>query len=76
MIQVNIGKSGNTTARKLEFIPPGKFSRTQDFPKSSMFAFIYFAFKTIYKLDFPGSPVVKTPCFQYRGCRFDPWSGN
>ena len=22
------------------------------------------------------SPVVKTPCFQYRGSGFDPWSGN
>ena len=26
--------------------------------------------------NFPGSPLVKTPLFQYRGCRFDPWSGN
>ena len=26
--------------------------------------------------DFPGSPVVKTPCFHCRGCRFNPWSGN
>ena len=26
--------------------------------------------------DFPGGPVVKTPCFQCRGCRFDPRSGN
>ena len=25
--------------------------------------------------DFPGGPVVKKPCFQYRGCRFNPWSG-
>ena len=24
------------------------------------------------KKDFPGSPVVKTPCFQYRGAGFDP----
>ena len=23
----------------------------------------------------PGGPVVKTPCFQCRGCGFDPWSG-
>ena len=25
--------------------------------------------------DFPGGPVVKTPRFQRRACRFDPWSG-
>ena len=23
--------------------------------------------------DLLGSPVVKTPCFHCRGCRFDPW---
>ena len=26
--------------------------------------------------NFLDSPVVKTLCFQCRGCRFDPWSGN
>ena len=26
--------------------------------------------------DFPGSPVVKTPCFHCRGHRFDPWLEN
>ena len=26
--------------------------------------------------DFPGAPVVKTPCFHCRGHRFNPWSGN
>ena len=26
--------------------------------------------------DFPGSSVVKTPCFHCRGLRSDPWSGN
>ena len=26
--------------------------------------------------DFPGGPVVKTPCSQCRGPGFDPWSGN
>ena len=25
--------------------------------------------------DFPGSPVVKTLCFQCRGYRFNPWFG-
>ena len=25
-------------------------------------------------MDFPGSPVVKTPSSQHRGLRFDPWS--
>ena len=25
--------------------------------------------------DFPGGPVVKTPCSQCRGPGFDPWSG-
>ena len=33
-------------------------------------------FKNEDSLGFPSSPVVKTPCFQCRGCRFDPWSGN
>ena len=26
--------------------------------------------------DIPGEPVVKTPCFQCRGNKFHPWSGN
>ena len=26
--------------------------------------------------DFPGSPVVKTPCFYCRGCGFNPCQGN
>jgi len=26
--------------------------------------------------DFPGSPVIKTPSFQYRRWGFNPWSGN
>ena len=26
--------------------------------------------------DFPGDPGAKTPCFQCKGPRFDPWSGN
>ena len=26
--------------------------------------------------DLPGSPVVKTPHFPCRGCRFDPYLGN
>ena len=26
--------------------------------------------------DFPGGPVVKSPCFQCRGWGFDPWLGN
>ena len=26
--------------------------------------------------DFPGSPVVKTPSFQCKGCEFSPWLGN
>ena len=26
--------------------------------------------------DFPGGPVVKTLCFECRGCGFNPWSGN
>ena len=25
--------------------------------------------------DFPGGPMVKTPRFHCKGCRFDPWSG-
>ena len=28
------------------------------------------------KGDFPGGPVVKTQCFQRRGCRFNPGSGD
>ena len=26
--------------------------------------------------DFPGGPVVKTPCIHFRGCEFHSWSGN
>ena len=26
--------------------------------------------------NFSGGPVAKNPCAQYRGPRFDPWSGN
>ena len=26
--------------------------------------------------DFPGSSVVKTLCFQHKGCVFSPWVGN
>ena len=26
--------------------------------------------------DFPGDPVVKTPCFHCKRCRFNSWSGN
>ena len=26
--------------------------------------------------DFPGGPVVKTPCFKWQGLRFNPWLGN
>ena len=26
--------------------------------------------------DFPGTPVVKTPCFHCRGLGLHPWSGN
>ena len=28
------------------------------------------------KKDFPGGPMGKTPCSQFRGPRFSPWSGN
>ena len=27
-------------------------------------------------MNFPVSPEVKTPRFHFRGCRFNPWSGN
>ena len=27
-------------------------------------------------INFPGSPVAKTPCSYCRGTVFDPWSGN
>ena len=30
----------------------------------------------VFSWDFPSGPVVKTPCFQSRGCGFDPWLGN
>ena len=26
--------------------------------------------------EFPGGPVVRTLCFQFGGCRFNPWLGN
>ena len=35
-----------------------------------------FLFKKKSGLDFPGGPVVKTPRFHRKGCRFDPWLGN
>ena len=28
------------------------------------------------QVGFPGSPVAKTPCLQFKGPRFHPWSGN
>ena len=27
-------------------------------------------------MGFPGGPVAKSPCSQYRGLGFNPWSGN
>ena len=30
----------------------------------------------LYSKDFPGSPVAKTPCSQYRGHGFYPWFGD
>ena len=30
----------------------------------------------MFNWDFPGGPVVKTPCFHCRGLRFNPWPGN
>ena len=42
----------------------------------------YFTFITVFKYhlkklrDFPGGPVVMTPCFQSRGHEFDPWLGS
>ena len=33
-------------------------------------------FENIEYRDFPGDPVVKSPCSQCRGLRFNPWSGN
>ena len=35
----------------------------------------WWGFKNVLSWDFPGSPVVKTPCFQRRGHGLDPWSG-
>ena len=37
---------------------------------------IKFKLKKCISWDFPGDPVVKTLCFQHRGCRFDHLSGN
>ena len=52
--------------------------------RSPLFAFLishfmpHFRGATVKSLsgDFPGGPVVKTPCAQSRGPRFDPWSEN
>ena len=30
----------------------------------------------IHLQEFPGGPVVRTPCFHCRGHGFDPWLGN
>ena len=38
-------------------------------------SFLQIAAKQYFQ-NFPGSPVVKTPSFQYRRCGFNPWSGN
>ena len=32
--------------------------------------------RNVYSKDFPAGPVAKSPCSQYRGLGFDPWSGN
>ena len=42
---------------------------------SEVISFICVISKTI-QMDFPGDPVAKTPCYQYMGPGFDPWSGN
>lgn len=33
-------------------------------------------FKKYQSCEFPGSPVLRTLCFHYRGHRFNPWSEN
>ena len=38
--------------------------------------FLFFIFKEVALWGFLGSPVVKTPCFQCRGHRFSPGSGD
>ena len=35
-----------------------------------------YALRLVQSWDSPGSPVVKTPCFHCRWCRFNPWSRN
>ena len=34
------------------------------------------SYQDLWDRNFPGSPVVKMLCFEYRGPRFNPWSGN
>ena len=46
--------------------PRAKWSRS---PASPLLGYEIFAYR-----DFPGGSVVKTPHFQCRGCRFNPWS--
>ena len=43
--------------------------------KISFFSLYWQDFKRLVT-DFPGGPVVKTPCFHCRGHGFDPWLGN
>ena len=37
---------------------------------------VTYKLKSISCVEFPGGLVTKTPCFQCRGPRFNPWSGN
>ena len=34
------------------------------------------SYQDLWDRNFPGSPVVKMLCFEYRGPRFNPWLGN
>ena len=36
----------------------------------------YWKLRTSFSREFPGGPVVRTPRFHCRGCRFNPWLGN
>ena len=49
---------------KLDFIKIKNFGSAKDTVKRTV------------TWDFPGGPMGKTPCSQWRGPGFDPWPGN
>ena len=60
---------------ELQSLQPRLLQTVSTCPRDKLFFFPYHTVNTENMRKFPGSPVVKTPCFHCRGCGFDPWSG-